>query len=318
MIISLDFDGTITYQNYPNIGELLPFAKDVISYIHSRGHEIIINTCRNDIALREAVGYLKFHEIPFDYVNKNSPRSIKRYGGDTKKISADVNIDDKNLFIQYNWSVQGKDFCQNNFWLDVDKMMFQLEKPLVICIVGESGAGKTMAAEYFEYEYGVNLIQSYTDRAKRFNGEGGHTFVKPTRMDAILSDRDNILAETEFGGYRYACLRSDITHSNVYILDEHGLKMLKNKWEDELDIYSIRIHRQKDKRIASVGEERVARDKGKFSLPDSYYDFVINNVVDEKEYVYEKVDEFVKTFRFKQRFEEYEIIMEEEIMDDEL
>ena len=313
MIIEIDFDETIVYGNYPQIGEMLPFAKEVINYLYDRGNEIIINTCRTDYLLREAIGYLKYNEIKYDYINKNSPRAIKRFNGDTRKISCDVRICDKNLFIQYNWSVQGKDFCQNNFWLDVDKMMFQLEKPLVICIVGESGAGKTMAAEYFEYEYGVNLIQSYTDRAKRFNGEGGHTFVKPTRMDAILSDRDNILAETEWNGYRYCCLRTDIVHSNIYVIDECGLQMLKNEWEDELDIYSIRIHRQKDKRIASVGEERVARDKGKFSLPDSYYDFVINNVVDEKEYVYEKVDEFVKTFRFAKRFEEYEIIMEEEI-----
>lgn len=310
MIISVDFDNTVCEEQYPLIGELLPNVKEVINYIFDRGHEIIINTCRNDIALREAIGFLKYNEIKYDYVNKNSPRAIKRWGSDTKKISCDLSIDDKSLFIQYNWYLQGKEFSQSILWRDVDRIMYEMEKPLVICIVGESGVGKSMVADYFQYEYNVNLIQSYTDRPKRFHNEGGHTFVSPVRMDAIL--QEEVLAETTFGSARYCCLRSDIVDSNVYVLDERGLQMLKQNWEHELDIYSIRIHRQEDKRLESVGEERIKRDEGKFTLNDEYYDYVIQNVNDDQEDVFASVKEFVKQFRFEKRFLPYEIMIEDD------
>jgi len=310
MIIEVDFDETIVSGNYPLIGELLPNSKEVINYLWERGHQIIINTCRKDQALREAIGFLRYNEIKYDYANKNSPRAIKRWGTDTRKISCDVSIDDKNLFIQYNWHLQTKEYSQMNLWRNVDRIMYDIEKPLVIAIVGESGVGKSMVADYFTYEWNVNLIESYTDRPKRFNSEGGHTFVSPVRMNAIL--QDEILAETTYGKSRYCCLRSDIQDVNVYVLDERGLQMLKQNWEHELDIYSIRIHRQEDKRLESVGEERIKRDEGNFTLNDGYYDYVVHNLNDVKEDVFESIRDFVKQFRFEERFKPYEIMIEEE------
>lgn len=59
------------------------------------GHTIIIWTCREGERLLEAVNWLLAHDIPFDYVNQNDPDRTARYNNDSRKVGADVYIDDK-------------------------------------------------------------------------------------------------------------------------------------------------------------------------------------------------------------------------------
>ena len=304
MIIATDFDDTIVYSDYPQIGELIPFAKDVINHLWQRGHTIIINSCRTGEAENAMKFFLIYNEIKYDYINENSPRKIKQYGTDTRKISCDINIDDTNFLIKRDMHLEGKDIVQESIWQVINDSMMFMEKPVVICVVGESGTGKTMVADYFTYQYGVNLIESYTDRPKRHQNETGHTFLSPEAMDKVVNGE--MLAYTKFGEYRYCCLYSDIAKANVYIIDEDGLTMLRKEWGDVLDIYTIRVHRDYDKRLDSVGKNRVARDEGRFNLPDSYYDFVIKNLTEEKEDIYKQVRKFVHEFRLEERFTDYE------------
>lgn len=307
MILSFDFDATIVEDKYPEIGELLPNAKEVITYLFNRAHEIIIDSCRTGDAEKQMKGFLKYNDIPFDYINKNSVRRIKQYGTDTRKISCDISIDDKNLFIANDIVMKGKSFVDQYLWQNIDSIMLFCEKPLVICVIGESGSGKSMVAEYFEYQYGVNLIQSYTDRPRRFSGEKGHTFLSPRQMEKVCEG--DMLAYTEFGGYKYCCLYDDIKHANCYVIDEDGFEMLKKNWNEVLDIYSIRIHRDYDKRVESAGKERVERDKGRFKLPNKTFDLTIQNLTDDKNIVYAEIDNFVKQYRFTGRFEPYETLI---------
>ena len=44
--------------------------------------------------------------IKYHYFNENFPHLIDRYGGDTRKISADIYIDDKCLFDIPTWAVK--------------------------------------------------------------------------------------------------------------------------------------------------------------------------------------------------------------------
>lgn len=305
MIIAVDFDETFVYSKFPKIEGILPNAKEVVNYLHSRGHDIIFNSCRNGVAEKNMRGFLKYNDVKYSHINENSPRMIRKYGSDTRKISCDLQIDDRDFLLQQNMIYNGKENVQEYLWRTVDQVMPMVEKPLIICIVGESGTGKTMISNYFQYQYGVNMIESYTDRPKRHNNEGGHTFVSEKIMDDVWKQEK--LAETIYGGYRYCCLTQDITTSNTYVIDEHGLKMLIDKWHDDIDIYSIRVHRDKENRIRDVGQERVDRDAERFTLPDSYFDYVIHNVTDDKQYVYDEIDNFVKHFRFENRFKSYEL-----------
>ena len=97
MTIAVDFDGTIVYGDYPRIDSLQQFAKSTLQKWHDEGHYIIIWTCRCDSLLIEAINYLLENEVPFDRINDNRPEDIRKYGHNSRKINADVYIDDKNV-----------------------------------------------------------------------------------------------------------------------------------------------------------------------------------------------------------------------------
>lgn|SRR5512133_571704 len=179
---------------------------------------------------------------------------------------------------------------------DVDVLQAYFDKPLIICIVGESGSGKTKIAEYIEQRNGIKMIQSYTDRDRRKPDENGHTFISPVEFAEL--DRDNMIAFTEWADEKgvlrhYCCLKSDVQDKNTYVIDERGLCYLKRKFSRDYDIVSIRIRRPKILREDFVGKERVARDEGKFFLPDEYFDYVIYNASEFIDELYEDVDSVI-------------------------
>lgn len=302
MIISIDFDGTIIKDNYPNITELLPNVKYVLQYWFNRSHNIIINTCRNLQHAENAKNYLIQEGIPFDYFNENSPKNIERFGSDTRKISCDIQIDDKNLNDVTLKKMIGVDGYNDMLWQTSLEQMELVEKPCIITIVGESGAGKSKAAEYLRQHYDINLIESYTDRPKRTPDEQGHTFLTQTEFTNLQGEQ---LAYTKFGDFRYCCLVNDLMHCNSYIIDENGLEMLKANWDDQFDIYSLRIHRPMFDRLHSVGDARVSRDEGRYNMKDSQFDFVIHNNDNKIENLYGKLEEFMSVMRLKERSNQY-------------
>lgn len=102
-IISIDFDGTCTTKNkFPKIGYIQPYLKECISMLQENGNICILNTCREGGLLNEAVEFLKYHGIVFDYINENPKHKIEMYG-DCRKIGADFYIDDKNIFSKIDW-----------------------------------------------------------------------------------------------------------------------------------------------------------------------------------------------------------------------
>lgn len=105
MDIAIDFDGTLARDRWPEIGELRPGAKKVINWLKKRGHTLILYTCREGVYLAKAHIFLEKHGIKFDYYNENTEGRIWEYGGDCRKISADLYIDDKALFFPGWWIV---------------------------------------------------------------------------------------------------------------------------------------------------------------------------------------------------------------------
>jgi hypothetical protein len=98
MIIAIDFDGTIVRDRFPDIGEMMPAAKEVINRLYADGHRIIIWTSRTGVELARAVEWLAKNEIRYHLVNESCPDNTKKYGGrDTRKIYADVYVDDRGL-----------------------------------------------------------------------------------------------------------------------------------------------------------------------------------------------------------------------------
>jgi len=93
----IDFDGTIVEAKWPEIGEMKPNALTVINRLYDAGHKIVVNTCRVDQYAAAAYSWLVDNGFKFHAFNENLPELIEFYGSDTRKLSGDVYIDDKNL-----------------------------------------------------------------------------------------------------------------------------------------------------------------------------------------------------------------------------
>lgn len=98
MIIAVDFDGTIVEHKYPAIGKELPFAIDVLTALVDEGHKIILWTVREGKLLEDAVEFCRARGLEFYAVNSDTPAgSMFRQGPESRKVCADVYIDDCNI-----------------------------------------------------------------------------------------------------------------------------------------------------------------------------------------------------------------------------
>lgn len=97
MILAIDFDGTIARGKFPNIGEPQPYAKEAIATLKKEGHYIIINTCRSGSQLIDAINWLLEKDITFDRVNDNAIEMIALHGNNSRKVFADLYIDDRQI-----------------------------------------------------------------------------------------------------------------------------------------------------------------------------------------------------------------------------
>ncbi|MBP5491028.1 MAG: hypothetical protein J6Y10_10560 [Lachnospiraceae bacterium] len=94
-IIAVDFDGTLCYSNWPDLGEP---NTPLIEYLRAQkqcGNKLILWTCRAGEALERAVSWCREQNLTFDAVNDNLPEIIALYGNNSRKITCDFYIDDK-------------------------------------------------------------------------------------------------------------------------------------------------------------------------------------------------------------------------------
>lgn len=104
MTIAVDFDGTIVEQKYPAIGKQIPFAMDTLRALIADGHHVILWTVREGKYLDEAVQYCRERGVEFYAVNSEFPNASWTGSGVSRKIRADVYIDDSNLGGVPDWS----------------------------------------------------------------------------------------------------------------------------------------------------------------------------------------------------------------------
>ena len=97
MTIAVDFDGTIVEHRYPAIGPEKPFAIDTLKYLCAQRHKLILWTVREGELLDEAVAYCQRRGLEFYAVNKNYPEEKPTHEGYSRKLQADLFIDDRNL-----------------------------------------------------------------------------------------------------------------------------------------------------------------------------------------------------------------------------
>ena len=95
MVFGVDFDGTLSYGQWPGCG---PANDGLINFLKRRkesGDKLILWTCREGDDLEMAVKWCQEQGICFDAINDNLPEIIEKYGCNSRKISCDFYIDDK-------------------------------------------------------------------------------------------------------------------------------------------------------------------------------------------------------------------------------
>jgi hypothetical protein len=136
LIIAVDFDGTIVDHDFPRIGKLMPGAKEVLTELHEAGHKIIIWTCRNhtepdhpewtQAAIPNVMQFLYHNQIPFDSINENHPDM--GFWLQSRKVYADIYIDDKNIGGFQGWKVNKfliEYFIKYRTWEGIELGMYE-------------------------------------------------------------------------------------------------------------------------------------------------------------------------------------------------
>ena len=90
MIIAVDYDDTLIRGFEANLSLI---SRLIGAQRH--GHVVILWTCREGKSLAEALDVLAGYGFRPSLVNQNAPAAVRHAGHDSRKIYADVYIDDK-------------------------------------------------------------------------------------------------------------------------------------------------------------------------------------------------------------------------------
>ena len=105
MIIAVDFDGTIVEHAYPAIGKPIPFAIETLKKLRDERHKLILWSVREGKLLQEAVDYCAEQGLEFYAVNTNYPEEQGNHQHFSRKLKADLFIDDRNLGGLPDWGI---------------------------------------------------------------------------------------------------------------------------------------------------------------------------------------------------------------------
>ena len=120
-ILACDFDGTLFTKSWPKKGKP---KKDIIKKIKEfkrLGAEIVLWTCREGVALEEALKRCKEVDLEFDAINDTAPSQeayIKERAKEgeifaTRKIFADFYLDDKAKNLDYFLTIDVEKTCKS-------------------------------------------------------------------------------------------------------------------------------------------------------------------------------------------------------------
>lgn len=101
--IAVDFDGTIVEHKYPAIGKEILFAFDTLKALQKQKHQLILWTYRSGKELEEAVEYCRRNGVEFYAVNRSYPEEEFDESLASRKIEADLFIDDRNVGGMPGW-----------------------------------------------------------------------------------------------------------------------------------------------------------------------------------------------------------------------
>ena len=169
LLLSIDFDDTIAkIGDFPEILGEMPGAIAGIKELHADGHRIQIWTCRHGKWLDHAKAWLDENEVPYERINENCPNLIDKWG-ETRKMSADVYIDDKMLGGLPPWREIVRRVCKHARMMDLKLREDVLRKqPRLIGLSGKRGSGKNTVAEMMQDANHLYQEHAFASKLKYF------------------------------------------------------------------------------------------------------------------------------------------------------
>lgn len=96
-IVAVDFDGTLVSDMFPEIGLQNNEMFELCKQLKAQGIRLILWTSRDGQPLLDAVAFCKARGLEFDSVNENVQEVREMFNNDTRKVYADLYIDDKSI-----------------------------------------------------------------------------------------------------------------------------------------------------------------------------------------------------------------------------
>lgn len=129
----------------------------------------------------------------------------------------------------------------------------------LILIVGRTGTGKSVIADYLAERLGVKQVKSYTTRPPRKgeNIKSDHIFIAPSD---VRKYKDDIAAYTKIGEYEYFTTWDMLKDCGLYVIDPVGVRDLReamathNKHIDTQILYVLVNKNVRMSRIAERGD----------------------------------------------------------------
>lgn len=128
MIVAVDFDGVLCEDAFPGIGTPHYDVIQLVRGVIDAGHEVVLWTARADDRLTEAVEWCEDYGLHFDAVNENAPSNRARYEAEypngTRKVYADVYLDDKSAEFRHTEMYVGHRAALYNMVKSARKVVF--------------------------------------------------------------------------------------------------------------------------------------------------------------------------------------------------
>jgi hypothetical protein len=96
LVVTVDFDGIIVKQAFPEVGETNHFVVQCLKKIQGNGAYLILNTCRWGDHLDAALDRCSSLGLEFDAVNENLDHMIRKWG-ECRKLGGHLYIDDRDI-----------------------------------------------------------------------------------------------------------------------------------------------------------------------------------------------------------------------------
>lgn len=106
-IWAIDFDGTLSLGGrFPGVGKPNMKLIELLKMAKLQGVKLILWTSREGDALQDALTWCKDMGLEFDAVNNNLPEVIELWGYNSRKVHANIFIDDRAFHF---WGEEGED-----------------------------------------------------------------------------------------------------------------------------------------------------------------------------------------------------------------